>query len=111
MQLQPVDRMFSALADPNRRFMVERLGAGPATVTELAAPAGLRLPSALKHLRILEEGGIVLSSKAGRARTYRIRTGALTEISDWARRREAEWNKAFDRLAAAMQDLPEEDTE
>lgn len=102
MHTQPIDRMFLALADPNRRGMVDQLSRGPATVTQLAAPSGMRLPSAVKHLKLLEDGGIVISEKRGRTRTYTIRPRALNTISDWVRSREAAWNAAFDRLAEAM---------
>lgn len=102
------DRMFQALADPYRRGFVERLARGPATVTELATPAAVGLPAVLKHLRILEEGGIVVSEKTGRVRTYRMREAAFSGINDWIARREAEMNAAFDRLAALMAEIPEE---
>ena len=111
MQPQPLDRMFTALADPSRRGMVEQLSVGPATVKQLAAPFGMRLPSAVKHLKVLEDGGIVSSKKLGRTRTYSIEAGALKTIGEWVRRREAAWNAAFDRLAAAMQEISEEETE
>lgn len=110
MHAQTLDRMFLALADPHRRGMVEHLSAGPATVKELAAPAAMRLPSAVKHLKVLEEGGIVTSRKAGRSRTYSLQSGALRTIGEWARSQEAAWNKAFDQLAAAMLEIPEEGT-
>ncbi len=106
----PLDGLFLALADPHRRGMVEQLSRGPATVTELAAPAGMRLPSAVKHLKVLEEGGIVTSAKAGRTRTYSVQPLALRTIADWARSREAALNAAFDRLGAAMQAMPEEES-
>lgn len=108
---QTLDRMFLALADPGRRGMVEHLSGGPATVKQLAAPRGMRLPSAVKHLQVLEEGGLVVSRKVGRTRTYSIETAALKAIGDWARDREAAWNAAFDRLGAAMQALEEEETQ
>ena len=111
MRIKPVDRMFLALADPNRRRMVEQLSTGPASVKQLAAPAGLRLPSAVKHLKVLKKGGIVSSKKVGRTRTFRMQASALTIIGEWVRSREAAWNTAFDRLVVAMQDIPEEDTE
>lgn len=111
MQALQLDRMFLALADRNRRHMVERLSEGAASVTQLAAPAGIGLPSAVKHLKVLEEGGIVVSKKMGRSRTYAIRPEALRVIGDWARSKEAAWNAAFDRLAVAMQDLIEEESE
>ncbi|WP_274630733.1 ArsR/SmtB family transcription factor [Arvimicrobium flavum] len=101
--------MFQALSDPHRRGMVERLSRGPASVKELAGPIHLALPSALKHLKVLEEGGIVLSEKVGRVRTYRMQQDALRLIGDWVRQRETALNQAFDRLAQAMAELPEEE--
>ena len=107
MELQPVDRFLAALADPGRRLMVEHLARGPATVKALAAPVGMRLPSALKHLRVLEEGGIVVSEKAGRARTYRMAPAAFSPLTDWVRRREEAMNAAFDRLGTLIAETPE----
>jgi DNA-binding transcriptional ArsR family regulator len=111
MLAQPLDRMFLALSDPHRRGMVEQLSFGPATVKQLAAPSGMRLPSAVKHLQVLEAGGIVASRKVGRTRTFSIEAAALRTIGDWARSREAAWNNAFDRLAAAMLEMPEEEND
>lgn len=109
MKDEQFDRLFHALADPYRRHMVERLAKGPASVKELAEPIELALPSALKHLKVLEDGGIVLSEKAGRVRTFRIRPNALKSISQWVKQREAAMNKAFDRLVQAMSNFPEKD--
>ncbi|GGF34821.1 transcriptional regulator [Youhaiella tibetensis] len=106
---QHLDRMFLALADPQRRSMVERLSAGPASVKELAEPLAMALPSALKHLRVLEEGGVVASEKVGRVRTYRMEPGALDPIGAWVKQRENALNRGFDRLAAAMAALPEDE--
>ena len=111
MAQQHLDRIFIALADPGRRSMVERLSQGPATVKELAVPANMRLPSALKHLRVLEEGGIVVSRKAGRTRTYSMQPGAFGSVKDWVRQREAAMNAAFDRLVEAIKDMPEEESQ
>ena len=108
-QAQSLDRIFLALADPGRRGMIEQLARGPATVKELARPANMRLPSAVKHLRALEEGGIVISSKAGRTRTYAMRRDAFSPVNDWVSAREAALNAAFDRLAQAIVDMPEEE--
>lgn len=109
MRPEQFDRLFHALADPYRRHMVERLARGPASVKELAEPIEIALPSALKHLKVLEDGGIVLSEKTGRVRTYRIRPHALKPISQWVKQREAAMNKAFDRLVQAMREFPEQD--
>ncbi len=108
-QAVALDHMFTALADPGRRAMVERLSRGPASVKELAQPAGMRLPSAVKHLKVLEEGGLVVSEKAGRTRTYTIRPGALDALNEWVTERQAVMNAAFDRLEQAMIAFPEED--
>jgi len=87
-----LDRMFHALADASRRGMVERLSAGPASVSELAHPLAMALPSVVKHLAVLEAGGIVLSAKAGRVRTYRIAPGALNAVESWVAERKAKWH-------------------
>lgn len=102
------DRVFQALADPYRRGFVERLSRGPATVSELAAPADVGMPAVLKHLRILEEGGIVVSEKLGRVRTYRMQKQGFAAINQWIAQRQAEMHRAVDRLEALMADVPEE---
>lgn len=109
MEAQRLDRMFVALADAGRRDMVERLSRGPATVKQLADPRGMGLPSALKHLRVLEDGGIVASRKVGRIRTYSMLPDAFRDMDEWVRARKTAMNSAFDRLAQAMSALPEED--
>ena len=93
-----LDRVFHALADPSRLGMVERLSRGPASVTELAEPLGMALPSVMKHLRVLEQGRVVRSSKVGRVRTYRIDQRALLAIDRWVAQRRSAWNDRFDRL-------------
>ena len=106
-----LDRTFAALADPNRRAIVERLCTRPASVKELAEPIGMRLPSALKHLRVLEEGGIVVSNKVGRVRTYEISPAAFSMINKWVAERQAAMNVAFNRLEQAIAEFPEENEE
>lgn len=105
-----LDRMFWALSDPGRRGMVDRLSAGALTVKQLAGPADMRLPSAVKHLKVLEDGGLVTSRKVGRERTYQLQVGAMQSIGEWARSREVAWHAAFDRLAAAMEEIREEES-
>lgn len=109
MQSEQYDRLFRALSDPLRRGMVERLSLGPASVKELAAPAQIALPSAVKHLKVLEDGGIVASEKTGRVRTYHIRAAALGSLADWVAQRERALNTAFDALEKAMREFPEEE--
>jgi DNA-binding transcriptional ArsR family regulator len=101
------DRVFHALSDPYRRGFVEQLAKGPASVKELAASADVGLPAVLKHLRVLEEGGIVVSQKVGRVRTYRMRQDAFHAINGWIEQRHAEMNAAFDRLSSLMAEVLE----
>ena len=111
MEAAALDRIFIALADPGRRAMVERLCARPASVKELAEPFGMRLPSALKHLRVLEGGGIVVSHKVGRVRTYAISPTAFSTINEWVAQRHITMKAAFDRLEKALAEFPEEKEE
>lgn len=93
-----LDRMFVALADGSRRAMIDRLSGGPASVSDLAKPLDIALPSALKHLAVLEAGGIVRSEKNGRVRTYRITPDAFTGLEAWVASRKAMWTRQFDGL-------------
>ncbi|MGH7128766.1 MAG: ArsR/SmtB family transcription factor, partial [Planctomycetaceae bacterium] len=68
-QVEDVDRLLHALADPTRRRIVERLGSGPASVTELAAPLPMSLPAVVQHLQVLERSGVIGTEKVGRVRT------------------------------------------
>lgn len=100
-------RFFDVMADPYRRSFVERLCKGPATVTELAAPVAVQLPAVLKHLKVLEDGGIVVSEKTGRTRTFQMRKDAFEFLSAWVEQRQRELNGAFDRLTDLMAEIPE----
>lgn len=107
-QSEHFDRLFQALADPHRRRFIAQLARGPASAKALAELAEIQLPAVLKHLRVLEEGGVVASQKIGRIRTYRMRPDAFRDINQWIEQREAEMNAAFDRLAALMAVTAEE---
>ena len=72
--------LFHALSDPTRRAMLERLAQGPAAVTELAGPSGLRLPTILRHLSVLESAGLIRSSKDGRVRSCALNPQALDPV-------------------------------
>lgn len=93
-----MDRMFTALADGNRRAMIDHLSGGPASMSDLAQRQGIALPSALKHLAILEDGGLIRSEKIGRIRTYSMATNAFGGLEAWVADRKARWNQQFDRL-------------
>src|ERR1700733_15615503 len=81
-----LDQIFHALGDASRRAMVERLSHGPASVSELAKPFPVALPTVVQHLGVLETAGIVSSAKAGRVRTYQLVPGALEPAGDWVGR-------------------------
>jgi DNA-binding transcriptional ArsR family regulator len=100
---ESLDLMFAALADGSRRSMVERLGRGPASVKELAAPLSMSLPAVMQHLRVLESSGLVSSAKAGRVRTCRINPAALRTAEDWIAVRRADLSAQLDRLGAYLE--------
>jgi len=103
LQYQPVDEVFRALGDPTRRDLVERLGAGPATVSELARPLDMSLSAVLQHLAVLEACGLVRSEKAGRSRTCRLEPGGLQLGADWFAGQRAAWELRLDRLGAVLE--------
>jgi DNA-binding transcriptional ArsR family regulator len=82
----PIDRTFAALADPTRRTVLERLGAGTATISELAEPFGMSLTGMKKHIRLLEEAELVTTEKIGRARRCMLAPYAFEGISTWLQR-------------------------
>ena len=96
--LTDLDRMFSALADPTRRAIISRLCDGPKSVSELAEPFELALPSLLKHVRVLEESGLVTSEKTGRVRTCRIEQQALHATEAWIHQHISAWEDRLDRM-------------
>jgi DNA-binding transcriptional ArsR family regulator len=94
--------MFHALADATRRAMVERLARGPASFSELARPFDMALPSVLQHLGVLEDAGIVTSTKVGRVRTYQLAPEALTPAGQWIGRQRLPAEQRLDRLGAFL---------
>jgi DNA-binding transcriptional ArsR family regulator len=83
VQYQPLDKTFGALADPTRRAILERLGEGTATITELSQPFGISLTGLKKHVRVLEEAGLVTTEKVGRARRCSLGPQRLDELQGW----------------------------
>ena len=81
-----IDRAFAALRDPTRRAVLERLGSGSATITELAQPFGMSLTGMKKHIRLLEEAELVTTEKVGRVRRCTIVPYAFEGISTWLQR-------------------------
>jgi DNA-binding transcriptional ArsR family regulator len=95
---ESVDRVFHALADPNRRVIVERLSRGPASVSELARPLPMSLPAVVQHLHVLEASGLVRSEKIGRVRTCRVEPAALQPVEQWISARRSSWERRLERL-------------
>jgi DNA-binding transcriptional ArsR family regulator len=97
-----LDRVFHALGDSSRRAMVERLSRGPATVSQLAEPFAMALPTVVQHLRVLETAGIVTSQKVGRVRTYQLAPGALSPAADWISAQQLPAERRLDRLGTYL---------
>ncbi len=93
-----LDRIFHALSDPTRRAVVGRLAQGPASVSELAAPFNMALPSFIKHLHLLEESGWIRTRKHGRVRTCTLEPRPLAAIEAWLSEQRAIWEARTDRL-------------
>lgn len=93
-----LDRVLVALADPSRRHVVDRLGRGPASVSELASPLSISLPSFMKHVRTLESCGLIRTEKSGRVRTCILNRARLTLLDDWLSEQRRIWEAQTDRL-------------
>jgi DNA-binding transcriptional ArsR family regulator len=106
-----VDAVFRALADPTRRSVVERLSARRASVSELAAPYAMALPSFMEHLKVLEGCGLVQSRKEGRVRTYQIASERLKLAEDWLGAQRTMWERRLDRLDTYLLALKDESSE
>lgn len=104
----PIDTLFKALADPTRRRVVERLTLGPASVTQLAQPFGLALPSFVQHLGVLETSGLVRSQKIGRVRTYELVPERLRFAEDWLTQQRTLWERRLDQLDAYLATMKED---
>ncbi len=97
-----LDMAFQALGDPTRRAIVERLAAGPASVSDLARPLPMSLPAVMLHLKVLEESGLVRSEKVGRVRTCHIDPKMLSHAERWIGERREMWERNLDRLGAYL---------
>ena len=95
---QPVDRTLAALADPTRRGVLERLGRGSATISELAEPFGMSLTGMKKHIRVLEEAQLVATLKVGRTRHCRLGSRRLDDVQTWIETYRQMVNAQLDRF-------------
>ncbi len=99
-----IDRVFHALGDPTRRAIVDRLCAGPLSVTRLAEPLEMTLTAVVQHLQVLEESGLVHTEKLGRVRTCRIEEAGFSALEQWIRDRRSLWERRLDRLGDLLAD-------
>ena len=93
-----LDRVFHALADPGRRLMLERLGRGPASVSELGKPLSMSLAAVVQHVQILETSGLVRTQKVGRTRTCSLNPVTLRSAEQWMSERRGLVERRLDRL-------------
>jgi DNA-binding transcriptional ArsR family regulator len=104
-----LDSVFHALADPTRRAVIWRLGRGSATVSELAKPFDMALPSFMKHIGVLETSGLIGSKKVGRVRTCKIKPKKLAAAETWLHEQRALWEGRADRLTEYVENLASEE--
>jgi DNA-binding transcriptional ArsR family regulator len=97
-----VDDILHALADPTRRVIIEQLGQGAASVSDLATPLPMSMPAVMQHLKVLEDVGLVRSEKVGRVRTCHLEVAMLTTVQDWIAERKRTWESRLDRLGALL---------
>jgi DNA-binding transcriptional ArsR family regulator len=105
------DDVFNALSNSTRRKVLEKLTIGPATVSELAAPFDMKLPSFVQHLAVLEQSRLVKSKKRGRVRTYEIAPERFKVAEDWLTARRELWEARLDRFDKYVKQLKEKESE
>lgn len=111
VQAAVADEVFHALSNPTRRKVLEQLSLGPATVSELAAPFGMQLPSFVQHLSVLEGSRLVTSSKRGRVRTYELAPERLKVAEEWLGARRREWEARLDRFDQYVKQLKKKESD
>jgi DNA-binding transcriptional ArsR family regulator len=111
VQLAAADEVFHALSNPTRRKVLERLAAGPATVSELAEPFDMQLPSFVQHLSLLERSRLVKSKKRGRVRTFELAPERFKPVEDWLIARRRVWEARLDRFDQYVKQLKEKESE
>src|SRR5438105_2310537 len=106
-----LDSTFSALADPTRRAIIQRLTRGEATVLELARPFEMSLPAISKHLKVLERAGLVSRGRDAQRRPVRLEAVPLKEVARWIEKYRRFWEESFDRLDDYLRQLQKKEKE
>ena len=97
-----LNSVFHALADPTRRAVIQQLGQGAATVSDLAEPFDMALPSFMKHIGVLEASGLIASKKVGRVRTCKIKQKKMAAAETWFNEQRTLWEERLDRFEAHL---------
>jgi DNA-binding transcriptional ArsR family regulator len=105
LDAERLDHVFTALADPTRRAVVEQLGRGPAATSQLASAFDMALPSFMAHLDLLGRSGLVTSEKQGRVRTYQLVPAGLSPAEHWLGAQHRIWSARLDRLDTYLTNL------
>ncbi len=105
MTLDPLSSKFAALADPTRRAILARLALGETSVSELAEPFAMSMPAVSKHLKVLENAGLITRGREAQWRPARLEPEALKEVDGWLQQYRALWEARFDRLDAYLKTL------
>lgn len=105
---EDLDKIFSALADPTRREIVRMLSRGPTIVTDLAKPFSISLPAISRHLRVLQDSGLVTQEKHGRERVCQLNVDPLDDIAQWTQSCREFWSQRFKALETLILQVNEE---
>jgi DNA-binding transcriptional ArsR family regulator len=108
----PSDRLsttFAALADPTRRAILARLISGEASVTELAEPFDITLPAVTKHLKVLENAGLIARGREAQWRPCRLEAGPLKDAAEWLERYRRFWEQSFDRRDLYLKEMQQKE--
>ena len=105
MSTDSLSATFAALADPTRRAILARLATGEATVKELAEPFAMSLPAVSKHLKVLQQAGLVTQGRQAQWRPCRLHAAPLKDVAEWAERYRRFWDGSLDRLDEFLRDV------
>jgi DNA-binding transcriptional ArsR family regulator len=100
-----LDRTFSALADPTRRAILARLASGETSVSELAEPFAMSLPAISRHLKVLEQAGLIVRGREAQWRPARLEAAPLREIASWVEHYRRFWERSFDRMDSYLAEI------
>ena|SRR5829696_2285916 len=110
-ETDPLSATFAALADPTRRTILARLAMGDAMVTELAAPFDLSLPAVSKHLKVLQQAGLIEQGRQAQWRPCRLKPEGLRDVADWIGQYRRYWEASLDRLDDYLRELQKEQSD